>query len=462
VSATSQLGPNLAARQKAPADGEPPRWVVPALLAVPFLIVVAASRGLTQTVQTFHGGDETVYHYPTIVRFAHQWPNIDLVHYPAAQTPLFHILMATLSKVVGLEIWRLRLFSVLISYLAALMLLHLLRRRRGLELPAALVLTLLVVLSPYVFGDSFLLLTDNMALGLIFVAIDQLERFRERPRLLPFAFAALAACAAVLTRQSTVFVFVIAFGYLVLASPRLRWWPRLEALGLLGLAAVPMGLLALAWGGLVPIGADSSSCGLCGTGAGRVDQAGAGVFVRSVGFTLAAAGVYGAVLLGPALVLRWRRGQLGTAELRAARPVLAGAVALAALLLLAGPLRSHVGDAGWLWRVADHSPELLGSSLLFWLLTPIGAVVLALRWRAAPRDWLAPLFLGAFLLVALTTRLGYQKYYDPYALLALVFTIRPREMTRAHYLGVAVLIAGSIAYMLSFVVGLNAAVKPPH
>lgn len=454
-------------------EAERPRWLVPVVLAVPFLVVIAAARGLTVTVPTFHGGDETVYHYPTIVRFAHQWPGIDLVHYPAAQTPLLHVVMATLSQLVGLEVWRLRLLDALISYGAALVLYRMLRRRRRLEPPAALALTSLVVISPYVFAESFLLLTDNAALGLIIVTLDQLERFRERPRVVPFALAALAACAAVLTRQSAGFVFVVVCGYLLLSWRAIDWPARLVSLGLPVLAALPMALLALAWGGFVPIGADTSSCGLCATAAGRVDQAGAGLFLRSVSFTLAVVGVYAIVLFAPALVAGMRRrapgGALGAvvgrplvrARLRLALRLAAAGAAVAVVLLVVEPLRGHVGDAGWLWRVADHAPVLLGNAGVFWILVPVGAAALVVRWRAAPRDWLGPLFLGAFLLVALSTRLGYQKYYDPYALLALVLTVRPRELGRWNYLGIAVLMIGSIAYALSFVVGLNHAVTAP-
>jgi 4-amino-4-deoxy-L-arabinose transferase-like glycosyltransferase len=454
------------------AGTEPPRWFVPGVLAVPYLVVIAATRGLKANLHTFHWWDEFAFHYPTILRFGAQWPSIDFVHYPAAQTPLYHTLMATVGQVIGLELWRLRLVEALLSYLLALALYALLRRGRGLERPAALALAGLLALSPYVFGSSFILNTDNLALGFTVATMYELERFRRRPGLGSFVLASLAICAAVLTRQSCVFLFPIAFGYLVLAGRPLARRARIAALGVLGLAAVPLGALVLAWGGLVPIGSDPSSCGLCPPQAGYGNGSGAGVFLRSVSFTFAVTAAYVLVLFAPR-VLRgardaWRSLRDGSARFggtgalvartltreRLRPAVLPGAAALVALVMLAiSPLHSKLGDAGWLWRLAGYTPTVLGSSALFWIIVPAGAAGIVLRWRANPGDWVGPLFFGSFLLVAVTTRLGYQKYYDPYALLAVLLTVRHGELRRGNYLGVATLLLGSMIYVAGFALG---------
>src|SRR5215212_10131994 len=137
----------------------------PLLLALPFVAGIVALDGLHDEIATFHGSDARVYHLPTIRRFADQLPGIDLEHYPAAQTPLYHVLFALAGKVVGLEeLWRLRLLGVVVSYLAVLVLFRLLVRSFGLERRAAFALSVVFGLSPYFLGASFTLLTDNLAI----------------------------------------------------------------------------------------------------------------------------------------------------------------------------------------------------------------------------------------------------------------------------------------------------------
>ena len=76
---------------------------------VPFLIGIAALKGLTVEIDTFHGTDAGIYHLPTILQFARA-PRLRA--YPAAQTPLYHVLFAGYGKVVGFELWKLRLLNV--------------------------------------------------------------------------------------------------------------------------------------------------------------------------------------------------------------------------------------------------------------------------------------------------------------------------------------------------------------
>ena len=61
------------------------------MLAVPFLAAIAVLQGLTVEIDTFHGTDAGLYHLPTIRQFAE---HVDLRSYPAAQTPLYHLLFA--------------------------------------------------------------------------------------------------------------------------------------------------------------------------------------------------------------------------------------------------------------------------------------------------------------------------------------------------------------------------------
>jgi hypothetical protein len=258
-----------------------------------------------------------------------------------------------------------------------------------------------------------------------------------------FAVACLAIAGAVLTRQSFLWLVPLAAFFLVMPPLRVG---RIAAGGaLLALALVPFAALVVEWNGLVPPSADPASCGLC------TDRPGVGrdaLTLRTVGFTVALLGVYGALVFGPSL---WRR----RAARLAAGPGLAAAAGIALILvspLEYKPVQGHSpGDAGWLWRVSDLLPTVLGSSLLFWLLVPLGAAAALLLVRRAGPVALASVYLGAFLLAVLPVNLVYQKYFDPFMLLAAaLFALPPDLREREDYAGIAVICVASVAYALSF------------
>jgi len=428
-----------------------PGWLVPVVLAVPYLVAIAALRGLTVALPIFHGGDEFNYHYPTILRFAGELPFPDLSAYHAAQTPLFHLLMAYLGKAIGYQLWRLRLVEVLISYLAALVVFVILRRRLGLEREAALALSLLFALSPYMYGGSFRLLTDNLATLFVLVALERFERFRETARVGPFLVGCGSVGAAMLTRQSTAFMIGVAGLYALRGRLPVRGWravrERALTLAAVALAAVPVGALFLTWHGLVPPGGDPSSCALCPTKTAGQSAQGQLVF-PSAELALATIGLYGVVLFAPGLARRIRIAPISLAGVRGALVV----AAAGALLLVIEPARPSVHDAGIIWRAAGHFPALFGSSLLFYLLVPLSGAILWARLHVAPRPWLVLVFGSCFLLSTLVIRYPWQKYVDPFALLILLLTVRPGELTRRGDLaGAGVLAAAFIAYTLSFV-----------
>ena len=466
------------------------------LLAVPFLIGIAVLQGLTVEIDTFHGSDARVYQLPTILQLSER---LDLSDYPSAQTPLYHLVTAGWGEVVGFELWKLRLLNVAISYGMALALLRLLRRATPLGGPAAFALTLAFVLSPYVFGASFTLLTDNLAILFALIALERIHAYARGGSLRVFAVACLAIGAAVLTRQSFLWLVAVAAFFLIapVLGPRRAGGVAAGATraggvapsaarhggaahlavggAALGLALVPLAALVVEWNGLVPPSADPASCGLC------TDRPGVGrdaLTLRTVGFSVALLGTYAALVLGPAQWRRLRRlrSPVGRGALRAARvpvvrsalaavgvrpraPValLAGAAAAGVALVLLEPLeympaRPGVqGDAGYLWRLSDEVSTVLGSSLLFWLLVPLGAVAGALLARRAGWTSLPSVYLGAFLLGTLPVNLVYQKYFDPFMLLAVALFARPPDLRRPRdYAGVALVCVASIAYALSF------------
>jgi len=443
------------------------------LVALPFLVGIAALQGLTVEIDTFHSSDAGTYQLPTILQLSER---LDFSDYPSAQTPLFHLVMAGWGELVGFELWKLRLLNVAISYGAALALLRLLRRATPLgELPA-FALTLAFVLSPYFFGASFTLLTDNLAILFALLALERVHAYARGGSLGAFALGCLAIGAAVLTRQSFLWLVPVAAFFLARrAGPVAAMVP---GAALLALALVPLAALVVEWDGLVPPSADPASCGLC------TDRPGVGrdaVTLRTVGFTVALLGLYAALVLGPSLrgglrvvrspAGRAARAALATPAARAIGAALTGArgrrlplrrpLALAAaagvLALLVSPLEyvpirpQAPGDAGYLWRVSDVFPALLGSSLVFWALVPLGAAAAALLVRRAGPAALPSVYLGAFLVAALPVNLVYQKYFDPFMLLAVALFARPSDLLRpSDYAGIALICVAGVVYALSF------------
>jgi hypothetical protein len=174
--------------------------------------------------------------------------------------------------------------------------------------------------------------------------------------------------------------------------------------------------------------------------------------LRTVGFTVALLGAYGAVVFGPGL-LRRARSWRGLPRPSA----LALGVAAGVLLLAISPLAyqpivpGQAGDAGYLWKISDRLPVVLGSSLVFWLLVPLGCVAALLLVRRAGPGSLPAVYLAAFLIAALPVRLVYQKYFDPFVLLALALLARPPDLrARWDCVGLAVLCVAFVAYAISF------------
>jgi hypothetical protein len=383
------------------------------LLAVPFLIGIAVLKGLTVEIDTFHGSDAAVYQLPTIMHFRE---GLHFSDYPSAQTPLFHLVMVGWGKLVGFDLWKLRLLNVAISYAAALALLRLLLRSTSLDVLPAFALTLAFTLSPYFFGASFTLLTDNLAILFALLALERLYTYRQEGSFAVFATACLWTGAALLTRQSFLWVALVAAVFLVLTDRRSP--ARLfGGLALLALALAPAAALAIEWNGLVPPSADPASCGLC------TDKPGVGrdsLTLRTVGFTVAVFGLYAAAVLGPGVLRRAPRVDW--------RLVGAGAAVGVALVLIS-PLEFRPVGA----QAAGAPPP---------------AAVLARRagWTSLPSVHIA-----CFLVVVLPVALAYQKYFDPFALLAVTLFARPPDFRgRWDYAGVAAVCAGSVAYALSF------------
>ena len=374
------------------------------MLALPFLVVAVASRGLTAPFPAALTADEAASHYPTILRFAADWPRVDLTSYHSVTTPLFHLLMAGLARLVGGDLFKLRLANALIAWLAVLAFHRLLRVHFAQPTGSALLQSLVLALIPYGFANSFVLMTDPLAWLLWFVAMHLTLRLAARPRALDQALLPLCFGAAVLTRQSS-----LALAPLILVVLGSRWgWRsrRLLAVAVsLAVAALPYAALVRRWGGSVP-----------------VEMAGA--FVSSSGnpkafaFMLCVVGLYlPFYLVG--------LGAGAAAQPRRWVPVAVAAAAAAAFLIVA-PMRATAWDFGVLWRLAAAGPSWRDTSPWFWLLLPAGFYAV---WLSVAGAWglrLAPLFLLSYGLPFLVSRVITQRHFETAAIVFLSLALSER------------------------------------
>jgi prepilin signal peptidase PulO-like enzyme (type II secretory pathway) len=324
-----------------------------------------------------------------------------------------------------------------------------LRRGFRFDMPQALALTLLFALSPHMLGVSFAVLTDNLSMLFGIIALERFHRASQDHSLGTFAIGCAAMAAAILTRQSFVWLAPIAAWVLLTALPS----PRRLVAGatLVSVSLLPFAALVAVWGGLVPEGADPASCGLCSSRTGVPDP---GPVTRALAFSIALFGLYAAVAYAPIVVRRMR--SLAMPPLRVvAGPVLVGvALAGASELVYRPPVTlDRLGDEGYLWRIADQLPAVASSSLVFWALVPLGALSFVLLARRSGWLSLPVVYLVAFLASTLAVRLIYQKYFDPFVLLGVILLMRPSDLrSRADYAGIGVLVAGSLAYAAKFYV----------
>jgi hypothetical protein len=404
-----------------------PSWRPYLVLALPFLIAIGLARGLTVSIPTFHDGDELTFHYPVILKFAREFPRLDLSDYNSA-TPLFHILFMLAGKVMGFELYKLRLLNAVISWLAVVLLFRLLQSAGRMSSDRALTFALVFGLSPYFFGVSFLLLTDNLTWLLCFAAMLSLREFERGGRLRDFVVSCLCTGACLLTRQIFLWLAVMV-GLALLRSPLRAGAKIAGGLTLAACLAPLLGLFAI-WRGLVPPSF-------------RFHETTGWLTTRPVvSFMMALIGLY-ALLMRPELYLE----RLHAARVGARQGLGLVAVLVAALLLLVlQPIRSGPGEDGYVWRLSLHVPTLLSTGILFWVLAPLGWVAIYDATRSGTGGFFLMSYLATFMLVSLSNHILFQKYYDPFALLAVFLLIGDRAASGLDRVGWTATGAGFVLY----------------
>ena len=374
------------------------RWVHLIILALPFAVVIVGWHGLSHSFNAFQGGDEPV-HYEIVRAVAHQWPRPWLGGYGAWSGPLVYWLLATLALPFGGSLVAVRLVVCAFSWGTCAIAYVLLRDRLHARPPDALALALLLAVSPFFFGQSFLVLTDNPTWFFVVLALERSLAYVQRPGMA--RLAAFAACLAAATMMRQITLWLLAPGLVALLSVPLPRRRQVASLGLLVLAVVPVVALLLYWGGPLPAAPG---------GAAAPTPFAAVQRTRNLLLSLGVVGSY-AVLMLPAAEIAgwWRRARNDRAWLATlALPAVAALGLLAAGVL--GVVTSYLGLAS---RV--RLPQLAGSSLLWWFLIPLGAAaaagLLATRLTEVRSRLLVSAFLGVLLSATANPR-WLERYVD--------------------------------------------------
>ncbi len=389
---------------------------------LPYVLLALCFAGLAtplifkSDIDTFDSLDERLYHYPTVVGFAVEFPRIDLIDYPSATTPLYHAVLTLAALVTGAGMIPLRVLNAVIS-LCALLVCYRYLGRRG-DPIRAFYFVLVLMVSPYFLGPAIRLSTDNAALLFALLALYTMDVYPPARKSL-WGAGALIACA-VLTRQ--IYAWLIG-AYLLFGLLRYRQGQREASVADIVLPSLlpiaGLGYFLLLWGGMAPPGfsAAHTASGLNGE---------VPVYVLSL------LGLYGG-LCGMWVWEAARQTRVGFL------PVVVVA-AIACAVLLVHPVSneypladvSHGDRGGALWLIVSKLPMFLSSSVVFWGLLPVGAVCLygMARFLIARGEHLMVVSFPLWLAANACNSMTYQKYYEPFLLFLIAYVVLPVKTDR--------------------------------
>ena len=416
------------------------RWLHLIILALPFVFVIIGWHGLSHSFNAFQAADEPV-HYANVRALVHQWPRPLLGGYGAWTGPLVYWLLATLALPFGGSLVAVRLIVSAFSWGACALAYVLFRDRLDARPPDALALALLLAVSPFFFGQSFHVLTDNPTWFFVVLALERLFAFVQRLGMA--RLAAFAACLAAATMMRQVTLWLLAPGLVALVSVPMPRRRQVAGLSLLALAVVPLVALLFYWGGPLPPAVAGVASAATPLAAARR--------TRNLLLSLGVVGSY-AVLMLPAAEITawWKRARHDRAWLAAlALPAVATAG-----LLAAGVLGVVTSLLGLVSRVSF--PQLEGSSLLWWLFIPLGAAVAAGLLATRLSDVRSRVLISALfgvLLSAMANVRWYERYVDfpvllVFAGLALVAGVALGRIDRERWLLAGLIAVGSFLWFL--------------
>jgi hypothetical protein len=356
-------------------------------LAVPFVIVIIILNGLKDQFPAFHGSDEFIYHFPVILKFARDFPYLDLRYYDSATTPLFHILFMLVGKIIGLELFKLRLMNCIISFIAIIFLFRLFFTQVQHSILKSFIFSLLFLLSPYFFPGCFILLTDNLGILFCIISLIFIYKFYQTQSLNSLAIGALFMCGAELTRQSYIWLSMIDF--FLLAVLRIEAKRRIIGILIVLISVIPLFLFFMFWHALTPPAFQEHHL------SNMI------VSTKPFVFMISLIGLYSIFLDNQFFISLFK---LKFRELISYLIT----IFIGFLFLFVFPVSYNYGDDGFLWRISSKLPTILNNTgILFWFLFPLGLLEIHSTIVTNSKNKLPFLLLLTSILVLINSKLLY-------------------------------------------------------
>lgn len=393
-------------------------------IAISFIFcILTFSLIIKPEIDIYDDADEKRFHYPTILMFMDQFPNLDLVNYYSATTPLYHIILALSGLIVGPSIVRLRLINASISLVCLLTIYWYFSTRGGRA--KGIVLSLIFLLSPYYIGPAIRLSTDNAALLFAVVSIFTMERD-------VFSFGnSIVTNLLILLTVATRQLYAWLIGAFLLFHLQkhchdLFTKKRIKTVLPIFIPVSGLAFFIDLWHGLTPPS-----------------------FIRHTAWrSNLDAPVYMISLVG--LYCNFFCLWLVKSFREARREIcFAGALIVMGLgYLLLHPISNEydrITRGGSLWLASTHLPTILSSSVVFWILFPLGLVYLHLMLRTLVRrkEYLIIMCFFLWLMANMSSHKTMQKYYEPFTLFFIGYTVAPLRTERfVDWIGPILLIMG--------------------
>lgn len=406
-----------------PLSDNASRWGwLAALLAATFLAPAVVLWALAWT----HGRaacDQYEYHLKAILKFAGELPHPDLHNYLSATTPGYHLLMATVARLLSQNAIVLQAVASLITVGLLVLLARMMARageERGRSWIELATLALPVIASPYVFTSGVWLLPDNAGWLLALTVVMTSVRLRQTSGTLMFGGLALAVL--VLVRQSHAWAAapLLLAGWMsstrtsdaglagALQQPARRISMTLVAMFVCVPAVVILAAFVRMWHGLTPPSFHVQ----------HIVKDGSIINWATVPFILSLIGLFSLFFLGwvwTGVARVWRESRF--------------TLALAAIVAIAWatvPETTFLREprSGGLWGIVEKMDSAgctiaHHTSPLILLLAPLGAVMLA-GWLAIiddKRRWIVAAAVAAFIAAQSANANCWQRYHEPFLLM---------------------------------------------